>query len=267
MIQIAIGFSLGVMVGYAAYRLGALNASGAVAASVVGGLIFGMGGVSWATLLLVFFISSSLLSRAFAGRKKSLSEKFAKGSRRDYGQVLANGSLGATLALMYWFSPDTLVLWIAFAGAMAAVNADTWATELGVLSSNPPRLITNGRKVARGSSGAVTLVGYLASLAGAGLIGVAAVLFTPSLPWLMLLLILVAGGLAGATIDSILGATVQGIYNCPRCEKETESYPLHHCGTETHHVRGWRWLNNDLVNLVCSCVGAGIAAAGWWLFV
>lgn len=267
MIQIAIGFSLGVVVGYTSYRLGALSTSGAVAASLVGGLIFGLGGIPWATLLLIFFISSSLLSRAFSRRKAALSEKFVKGSRRDHGQVLANGGLGALLALIYWYFPDHPVLWIAYAGAMAAVNADTWATELGVLSPSPPRLITNGRVVTRGTSGAVTLVGYLASLAGAGLIGLAAVFFAPSLPWLMILLILVAGGLAGSTVDSILGATVQGIYYCPQCDKETESYPLHHCGTETRHVRGWRWLSNDLVNLVCSCVGAGIAAVGWWLFI
>ena len=64
-----------------------------------GGLIFGLGGIPWAVLLLAFFISSSLLSRAFAASKFVLAEKFAKGSRRDYGQVLANGGLGALLAL------------------------------------------------------------------------------------------------------------------------------------------------------------------------
>lgn len=265
--MVAIGFSLGVVVGYTSYRLGALSGSGAVAASIVGGLIFGLGGIPWATLLLIFFISSSLLSRVFVRRKASLSEKFAKGSRRDSGQVLANGGLGAFLVLIYWYFPDELVLWIAFAGAIAAVNADTWATELGVLSPSPPRLITNGRIVTRGTSGAVTLVGYLASLAGAGLISLMAVVFTPDLHWLTLFLILVAGGLVGATVDSILGTTVQGIYYCPQCDKETESYPRHHCGTGTRQIRGWRWLNNDLVNLVCSCVGAGIAAAGWWLLI
>lgn len=267
MLQAAIGFSLGVLVGYSSYRLGALSGSGAAASALVGGLIFGLGGIPWATLLLIFFISSSLLSRAFAGRKAALSEKFAKGSRRDYGQVLANGGLGAILALVYWFYPEAEVFWIAFAGAMAAVNADTWGTELGVLSSTAPRLITTGRIVDRGTSGAVTLVGYLASLGGAALISLATVLFTPSQPWLILLLIVIVGGLAGATIDSLLGATIQGIYYCPRCEKETESHPLHHCGTETIHLRGWRWLSNDLVNLVCSGVGTGIAAAGWWLIL
>ncbi len=264
--QIFIGLALGILVGYSSYRLGALNASGALAASLVGGLIFGLGGIPWAALLLVFFMSSSLLSRLYKGQKRSLNEKFDKGASRDYGQVLANGGLGALLVLVFWFFPDRSELWIAFAGSMAAVNADTWGTELGVLSSSSPRLITNGNVVPKGTSGAVTLVGYLASLAGAMIIAIAAVLFTPTIPGGMLMLIVILGGLAGATIDSLLGATVQGIFYCPHCEKETESYPQHRCGTETTHLRGWRWLNNDLVNLICSLVGAGAAVAGWLLF-
>jgi uncharacterized protein (TIGR00297 family) len=265
--QIFIGLTLGVLVGYTSFRVGALSASGAMAASLVGGLIFGLGGIPWATLLLIFFISSSLLSRLYKRQKSSLDEKFDKGSRRDYGQVLANGGLGTLLVLGYWFFPDRGELWIAFAGSMAAVNADTWGTELGVLSPSSPHMITNGRAVPKGTSGAVTLVGYLASLAGALLVGIGAVLFTPTVPGIMLVAIVILSGLAGATIDSLLGATVQGIFNCPHCAKDTESFPLHRCGTETNHIRGWRWLNNDLVNFICSLVGAGVALGGWLLLV
>lgn len=264
--QIALGITLGGLIAFTAYRLGALSASGAWAAVVIGGLVFGLGGIPWATLLLIFFISSSLLTRANARRKKSLHEKYAKGSRRDHGQVLANGGLAAALALASWFFPEREWLWIAYAGSMAAVNADTWATELGVLSSTPPRLITSGRVVEKGTSGGVTLIGYLASLAGAGMIGIAAVIFTPSSPVGGIILIVVCGGLAGATVDSILGATVQGIFSCPRCKKETESHPMHHCGTETIHIRGWRWFTNDLVNWVCSLVGVLVAVGMWQLF-
>ena len=262
--QIALGFLLGVVVGYSAYRATALSASGAVAASLVGGVIFGFGGIAWATLLLVFFVSSSLLSRAYKRRKITLKEKFAKGSRRDYAQVLANGGLGALLVVVHWFAPDQIGLWIAFIGSMAAVNADTWGTELGVLSPSPPRLVTNGKEVERGVSGGVTLLGYLVSIGGALIIGLFAMLFTPGASVVVLA---VLGGLAGATVDSILGASVQGIFYCPNCEKETESQRLHHCGTETTYVRGWRWLNNDLVNLICSFVGAGTAVVGWFLIV
>jgi uncharacterized protein (TIGR00297 family) len=263
--QMFTGFVLGILVGYGAYKLGALSASGAAAAAVVGGMVFGLGGIPWAVILLMFFISSSLLSRAYSRRKRMMKEKFAKGSQRDYGQVLANGGLAAVLALAYWFAMDQMWLWIAFVGCMAAVNADTWATELGVLSRASPRLITNGAVVSRGTSGGVTLIGYLASLAGSGIIGIAAALFTPTMPGVLVIIVVILGGLAGGTVDSVLGATVQGIYYCPNCEKETESNPVHHCVIETRQLRGRRWLNNDLVNLVCSMVGAGVAVIAWQL--
>jgi uncharacterized membrane protein len=150
---------------------------------------------------------------------------------------------------------------------MAAVNADTWATELGVLSAAAPRLITSGKLVERGTSGGVTIFGYLAALAGAGLIGVAAAFFTPTISGLAMIGMCMLAGLLGCSIDSVLGATVQAIYYCPQCQKETERYPLHGCGTQTEHLRGWRWLNNDLVNLACSLVGAGVAILAWVLFL
>ena len=80
-----------------------------------------------------------------------------------------------------------------------------------------------------------------------------------------MMLVLVLGGLAGSTFDSFLGATVQAIYYCPQCHKETERHPYHLCGTQTSLVRGWPWLNNDLVNFFCSLAGAGVALAFKWL--
>ena len=255
-IELVIGFIFGVVIGGAAWRARALSSSGAVAAAVVGGLIFGFGGLAWAVQLLTFFISSSLLSRAFKSRKADLGEKFAKGSRRDWGQVAAKGGLGAGLALLLGFFPDNQALFFAFVGAMAAVNADTWSTELGVLSPTPPRLVTSGRVVERGVSGGVTVTGTLAALGGAALLGLTGGLFVPSFSFFPLIFSGTLGGLSGGMFDSVLGATVQGIYYCPRCEKETEQHPVHHCGTETTHLRGWRWLNNDLVNLGASIAGA-----------
>jgi uncharacterized protein (TIGR00297 family) len=259
--QLFLGLCLGALIAYLAYRAGALSGSGAAAAGLTGGLVFGLGGLPWAGLLLVFFISSSLLSRAFAGRKTALVEKFSKGSRRDAGQVLANGGLGALLAVLHASLPDTDWPWIAFAGAMAAVNADTWATELGVLSPGLPRLITTGKTVERGASGGVSLSGTLAGLGGAAVIGLGAVAFSSNNSPLAWIGIVILGGLAGTSFDSFLGATVQAIYCCPACRKETERHPVHKCGAETVLARGWRWLDNDLVNFACSVAGAVTAVA------
>jgi uncharacterized protein (TIGR00297 family) len=265
-IELVIGFVFGVVIGGAAWRARALSLSGAVGAAVVGGLIFGFGGLAWAVQLLTFFISSSLLSRAFQGRKAELGEKFAKGSRRDWGQVAANGGLGAGLAVLLGLFPDNQAIFFAYVGAMAAVNADTWSTELGVLSPTPPRLVTSGRIVERGASGGVTTTGTLSALGGAALLGFTGGLFVPLFSFFPMIFSATLGGLSGGMFDSLLGATVQGIYYCPRCEKETEQHPVHHCGTETTHLRGWRWLNNDLVNVGASMVGAVVTVILMMMF-
>ena len=263
--QLPIGISLGILVAFLAWRAGALSRSGAIAAAITGGLIFGLGGLPWAVLLLAFFISSSGLSRLFARRKAALNEKFSKGSRRDWGQVAANGGLGTLLVIAHAVFPDQAWPWIAYAGAMAAVNADTWATEIGVLSRSAPRMVTNGKVVERGASGAVSGLGSLAALGGAAFVACFAVLFTPlalaPIPALAVAIPALLGGVGGSFFDSLLGATLQSIYTCPTCQKETERHPLHTCGTPTLPLRGWRWLDNDLVNFLASLTGALLALA------
>jgi uncharacterized protein (TIGR00297 family) len=220
-----------------------------------------------------------LLSKYRERTKEQLAEKFAKGSRRDLGQVLANGGVGALIALFYPLHPS-LTLLFAFSGAMAAVNADTWATELGVLARRPPRLITTGQRVEPGTSGAVSLPGTLATLAGGSTVGAAAAVFrwldavwhtgaaqgsgAPVTQWL-LIAAGALGGLAGSLFDSLLGATVQAIYYSPSRDKETEK-PIDPDGTTNELIRGWRWLNNDWVNFLSSIVGA-LAGAGLYLLL
>jgi len=260
------GFLLAILVAALAMRAGTLTRSGAITAALSGGLIFGFGGLPWGIILLTFFISSSLLSRLFSRRKRELSEKFSKGSRRDWAQVLANGGLGAAFAIAQALFPAESWPWIGFIGAMAAVTGDTWATELGVLNPTPPRLITNWRPVERGASGAISLMGSLAAMGGALLIGIIAIVFQSGSSQLALVSAIVLGGLFGTFFDSLLGATIQSIYWCPRCEKETERYPIHLCGTQTTPYRGWRWFDNDWVNFAASVVGALVCLGAFNVF-
>lgn len=262
--QIIYGLILATIVAYGAYRAHSLSKSGAFAATFVGTVIFGIGGWQWAVLLLTFFITSSGLSRAFRKRKAGLNEKFSKGHERDAGQVLGNGGVATFFVALHAFYPESILPWIGFAASLAAVNADTWATELGVLNPTPPRIITDLRKpVEKGTSGGISLFGTLASLLGSAVVALPAVLLSPvgRLTANDFLLITVAG-LAGSFFDSLLGATVQAMYYCPADKKETEKHPLHTCGTETVHIRGWKWLDNDWVNFACGTFGSLVALAG-----
>ena len=263
---LSFGFLISSLIGILAWRAKALSPSGVIAAAISGGIIFGIGGLPWAVLLLTFFISSSLLSRAFEQRKRNLSEKFSKGNQRDYRQVLANGGIGTLIVLVYSYYPYLDWLWIAFAGAMAAVNADTWGTELGVLNPSRPRLIINGKRVERGASGGISLIGSLAVVGGAGLIALFAAGYHPEKVdhrFLLTFVVITLGGVCGAFFDSLLGATIQAIYYCPFCKKETERSPVHTCGANTVPLRGWQWLDNDFVNLSASLAGALVAIFLW----
>jgi uncharacterized protein (TIGR00297 family) len=259
--SLAAGFAVAIVIAGAAYRFGSLTRSGALAAAVVGGVTFGAGGPLAGLLLILFFVSSSALSRVNPGPKRDAAAHFEKGGRRDQGQVLANGAVAAALAVGYGLTSEPAMM-AGLAGALAAANADTWATEIGVLSARRPWLLTSGRVVEPGTSGAVSAAGLLAAVAGAGLIALAAGLGTGSLHAAAAVLV---GGFLGAMADSLLGATVQAIYHCPVCDKETERHPLHLCGAATTRIRGWAWLRNDEVNLAASAVGAGAAALIWLL--
>jgi uncharacterized protein (TIGR00297 family) len=261
--QLLIGAFLGIAFALGARALGLLTVSGARAAATVGTLTFGIGGIIPAVLLVAFFVSSSALSRFGRSQKSSVLPKFAKGEARDQGQVWANGGIPALLAVIYGLTGDQLWL-VGMTGALAATTADTWATELGVLSKAWPRLISTRQLVEPGTSGAVSMPGSAAAVLGAAAIATLTGLLTNS-PALVLPILL--GGLLGATADSMLGATVQGIYWCPVCEEATERSPLHSCGNETSHHRGWRWLGNDQVNLMASLAGGLLAMGlrGAWL--
>ncbi len=271
--QLFLGLALSAVMGGLGYWRRALTPSGVAGAVLVGTLIFAFGGWIWGLLLLTFFISSSWLSHYRRGEKEAVAEKFAKSSRRDFGQALANGGLGAALAIAYGNVPEPL-LFAAFVGVMAAVNADTWATEMGVLSRVPPRLITTGKVVTPGTSGGVTQLGIWASVAGALLIGATATALTQARSlingsgWqveaITYPLLAVAGGIVGSLFDSLLGATVQRVYFCEYCRKETES-PIHRCGRPTRPLRGWAWLNNDVVNFFASLLGGLVAVSLAWL--
>lgn len=264
MIQnLLIAFILSSIIVFLAVRRGSLSQSGGAGALIVGTLTFGLGGAQWGLLLGIFFVTSSLLSHFKEEAKQAVAtEKFEKGHQRDIWQVFANGGLGAAIALLNGFAPSA-GLFAFFVGVMATVTADTWATELGTLSKKPPRLITTGRVVEVGTSGGISPFGTAVSLIGGLLIGLVAGIFPYSAAFSVQTLLIMGmigavSGTIGSLFDSLLGATIQQVFYCDVCRKETER-KLHRCGTPTRPLRGWAWLNNDWVNFLSSVVG-GMAA-------
>ena len=253
--RVLVGILVSSAIAELARRRGALSSSGAWAAAAVGAAIFVGGGAVWFAALGAFFVSSTLLGRVGAEHKARTKREFEKGDTRDAWQVLANGGVAAAAALGMTLWPDPRWLY-AFAGALATANGDTWATELGILSRGEPRsLVTLGR-VPRGTSGAVSLLGLGATVAGALLVGVVAAFAADGR--LHLVFAAAVAGTIGSLADSLAGATVQESFYCRGCARVCES-PRHHCGAAAERVRGVGGFGNDAVNLVATVVGALVA--------
>jgi uncharacterized protein (TIGR00297 family) len=264
--RLLVGLAASGAVSALAYRRGSLSRGGVAGAMLVGTTIFAGGGLAPSALLLTFFTSSSALSHWRKGRLRESVVEHAKGERRDFAQTIANGGVAAALVALGRARPASP--WFpALVGALATVNADTWATELGLFSNQPPHLITTGRPVLPGTSGGITPLGTGAAALGAALIGTVTALCSAltrraaprrlttgeAIP-----LALIAG-LAGSFADSLLGATLQARYHCPTCDALTER-PIHRCGTHTTLTGGYRMIDNDAVNFAASLCGATI---GW----
>jgi uncharacterized protein (TIGR00297 family) len=257
--RLALGIVCSSAVALFALRRGSLSRSGAVAALLIGTAIYAGGGTRWFMALLAFFVTSTLLGKVGKAQKARIKLEFEKGDTRDAWQALSNGGVAALCALGALLVPH--LAWTgAFVGALATANGDTWATELGTLSRAEPWSLRSLRRVPRGSSGAVSPLGLLATAAGGLLIGgiVAGAegsgLCAPGW-WAIGLLTGVLGSLA----DSVLGASVQAAYRCPVCSSQTEGV-LHQCGSRTERISGFAWFDNDLVNLGATGFGAALGA-------
>jgi uncharacterized protein (TIGR00297 family) len=248
-----IGAGAAAVVAFLAFRLRSLDAGGALMAFAVGTAAFGGLGAAGAGVLLAFFITSVALSRVGKAEKRKRLVDIGKTGARDASQVFANGGVAAICALLaladarYGF---------AFAGAFAAATADTWGTEIGTLARRRPRSILTLRPVATGLSGGVTLPGTMAEVAGALFIALVAEAFG-----LRAVGAVAAGGVAGALVDSLLGASLQSLRWCPQCRRACETEP-HACGANTTPLRGLSFVSNDVVNLACTLAGAAVA---FWL--
>lgn len=142
--------------------------------------------------------------------------------------------------------------------AFACCNGDTWASELGILSKSDPVLITNLKKVPRGTNGGVSSWGLFVSFAGGVFIGIfyylATIIFVDSESLLsspsQFPVILLGGvaGLVGSVIDSFLGAT------CQFSGQTEEGFIVENPNEAVKKISGkFRILNNHSVNLV-SCI-------------
>ncbi|WP_373482158.1 DUF92 domain-containing protein [Acetobacterium sp.] len=244
-----------------ALRRNALTFSAALGAFLLAVVLYLAGGPLFFILLMVFFFSSTFLSYFKASFKDSIEARIhAKSGPRDIIQVVANGGAALIMAVPFVLSQNPAYL-VAVAAAFAACNADTWASEIGILSRKAPVSLITLKPVNPGLSGGVSVLGLLASLGGAVVVALTYGLYQFGAGNSGLLLwsqigIITLGGVLGSILDSLMGAVIQAKYISHETGELTEK-PDHN-NKPNQLYSGITFVNNDFVNFASSLLAAAL---------
>ncbi|PQP95765.1 protein PGR [Prunus yedoensis var. nudiflora] len=242
LIQPLIALIISSLIAARAYRRKSLDLSGAIAGFAVMTIHIAIG-YRYGALLLVFFFTSSKLTKVGEDKKRRVDADFKEGGQRNWVQVLSNSGIASVLVLVLWAktglqdkcldSKESVFITSLIGGVIghyACCNGDTWSSELGILSDAQPRLITTFKPVRKGTNGGVTKAGLLAAQLRARL--------SDSHMWLWI-------SHNKILIDSLLGATLQFSGFCT-VRNKVVGKP----GPTVKKISGLNYLDNNAVNVV-----------------
>jgi uncharacterized protein (TIGR00297 family) len=184
----------------------------------------GMNAAAVSALIALFVLTFA--TTRFGRAKKEMKKLAERRGGRRASQIVANLGVAGLCAAMGWHAGCI--------AALAEAAADTVSSEVGQTLGGQVWMITNGRRVAAGTDGGVSVAGTVAGVVAASVVvgagGIYGALEAPQA------LLVFAAACAGLGVDSLLGATVER--------------------------RGW--LGNDLVNF-SSTLFAALAVVGLML--
>lgn len=223
-----------------AYRLRAITVDAVVAALLTAMTLYALGGLFIGLALFAFFLLGSGVSKIRNAEKKE-AERYQEGEGgRNWKQVLCNSLPASVLVGIHAGTNDPRFLLLAFA-AFSAAAADTFASELGMLSKGQVVHILTGKPVRKGLSGGVSVAGLGAALLGSTLLS----LFVLSgFGWKEMLFATVSG-FVSCLVDSILGAAFQRKYRNDDGELQDRAN-----APEEIPAKGFRFITNNTVNLM-----------------
>lgn len=244
-----------ILVAVFSWRKKSVSVSGFLSMLVVSSFFIWNNGIAPLAILFAMFASASLLTRYKQSYKEVLTGSvLKKNGPRDFVQALSNLGIAFFGFVCYLVLKEEVWL-LALLASVAASNADSWASEIGVLSKKDPVMITTFKACKPGLSGGVTWLGTFAGICGSVFIALLSLWLKPAMGINMepirLFMLISLSGITGLLLDSILGASLQLTYKNVKGE-ETENPEA-----GVSRGRGVRWVNNDLVNFFSS-LGAAL---------
>lgn len=226
------------------YKKRWLSSGGALATFLLGCLLLVSPQPKWIVPALFFFIVGSLIS--FLPKLK----REPSHSGRTANQVFYNGGI-STVFICAYFLTDQVVFLIGGLSALSASMSDTSSSEIGSRYGRKTFNILTGKRVEAGLSGGISMAGLGAGFAFTVIFCLVCVGLMESFSW-KYLFILFLSGMAGNLSDSILGAAFQVKYR-PNSNSQWSDFPT---DSPEQEVKGYRFITNDMVNLLTTIFAA-----------
>ncbi|NMB81796.1 MAG: DUF92 domain-containing protein, partial [Ignavibacteria bacterium] len=125
-----IAIPLAITIAFFSYQLKYLTLGGSISQFIIAVAIFGAGSIKWSIPILIFFFSSSIITRI--SYKENNLKNYLHQVSRNHFQVLANGGVSGLLAVIYFIHNNETIYYL-FLASLSVVCSDTWSTEIGTL--------------------------------------------------------------------------------------------------------------------------------------
>ncbi len=201
-----------------------------------------LGWRGWTVCVLYLFLGQ-LVTKIGFDTKQKLGIAEGRGGRRGPENVWGSaftGTLCAAAAAQAVKSGSLFLglssnVWIlGYVASLATKLSDTFASEIGKAYGKTTFLITTLQSVPRGTEGAISLEGTVASIVGGLLLSLYAYLIVGLIPSVQGVGVATFAAFMATMVESLIGATLQG--------KE-----------------GMSWMSNEVVNFINTFIGATIA--------
>jgi uncharacterized protein (TIGR00297 family) len=142
-----------------------LDRAGSLSAYFLGLYFFGVLGFKWIYPVLLFFISSVLFTKLNA----RLLNRKSSSVQRNAWQVLANILWAVLCSILFLITCSEIFIYF-FIALLAAVTADTWASEIGPVINKRSLSVADMKMHPAGVTGGISAGGTIAALAGSAII-------------------------------------------------------------------------------------------------